>query len=56
MRPLKLVVEGLRSFRAPVTIDFEDRDQLAIVGDTGTGKSSILDAITYALYRQTTFS
>ena len=56
MRPLKLVVEGLRSFRAPVKIDFEDRDQLAIVGDTGAGKSSILDAITYALYRQTTFS
>ena len=56
MRPLKLVIEGLRSFRAPVAIDFDDRDQLAIVGDTGAGKSSILDAITYALYRQTTFS
>ena len=56
MRPLKLVIEGLRSFRAPVTIDFDDRDQLAIVGDTGAGKSSILDAITYALYRHTTFS
>ena len=55
MRPLKLVIEGLRSFHTPVTIDFEDREQLAIVGDTGAGKSSILDAITYALYRQTTF-
>lgn len=56
MRPLKLVIEGLRSFRTPVTIDFEDCEQIAIVGDTGAGKSSILDAITYALYRQTTFS
>lgn len=56
MRPLKLAIEGLRSFRTPVTIDFRGRDQLAIVGDTGAGKSSILDAITYALYRQTTFS
>ena len=56
MRPLNLVIEGLRSFRTPVTIDFEHRDQLAIVGDTGAGKSSVLDAITYALYRQTTFS
>ena len=56
MRPISLTVEGLRSFRKPVTIDFADRNQLAIVGDTGAGKSSILDAITYALYRQTTFS
>ena len=56
MRPVRLDIEGLRSFRAPVMIDFADAEQLAIVGDTGAGKSSILDAITYALYRRTTFS
>ena len=56
MRPLRLSVEGLRSFRAPVEIEFMGRGHLAIVGDTGAGKSSILEAITYALYGQTTFS
>ena len=56
MRPIRLTIEGLRSFRAPVTLDFTGRDHLAIVGDTGAGKSSILEAITYALYGQTTFT
>ncbi|MDE0419521.1 MAG: SMC family ATPase [Gammaproteobacteria bacterium] len=56
MRPIRLVIEGLRSFRAPVTIDFGDRDHIAIIGDTGAGKSSILEAITYALYGKTTFA
>ena len=56
MRPLALTIEGLRSFRAPVTIDFTGRDQVAIVGDTGAGKSSILEAMTYALYGETTFA
>ena len=55
MRPLELTIEGLRSFRAPVTIDLRGRDQIAIVGDTGAGKSSIIEAITYALYGQATF-
>ncbi len=56
MRPLHLTIEGLRSFRAPVSIDFDGRDHVAIVGDTGAGKSSILEAVTYALYGQTTFT
>lgn len=56
MRPLTLTVQGLRSFRAPVTIDFTGREHVAIIGDTGAGKSSILEAITYALYGETTFA
>ena len=67
MRPIHLTIEGLRSFRSPArgkddagprtpTIDFSDRDHIAIIGDTGAGKSSILEAITYALYGQTTFT
>ena len=56
MRPLFLSIEGLRSFRAPVEIDFRDRDHVAVIGDTGAGKSSILEAMTYALYGGTTFS
>ena len=56
MRPLTLTIEGLRSFRSPVKISFEGRDHLAIIGDTGAGKSSILEAMTYALFGRTTFS
>ena len=67
MRPIHLTIEGLRSFRSPAgrkggagprkpTIDFIGRDHIAIIGDTGAGKSSILEAITYALYGQTTFT
>lgn len=57
MRPIHLAIEGLRSFRSPAaTIDFTARDHIAVVGDTGAGKSSILEAITYALYGQTTFT
>ena len=67
MRPLQPTIEGLRSFRTPPgqdggttprkpTVDFTGRDHIAIIGDTGAGKSSILEAITYALYGQTTFT
>ncbi len=53
MRPLVLTIAGLNSFRSKVTIDFEPllRDGLfGIFGPTGSGKSTILDAITLALY------
>ena len=56
MRPISLTIEGLRSFRSSVTLEFTDRDHIAIVGDTGAGKSSILEAMTYALYGRTTFT
>ena len=67
MRPIHLTIEGLRSFRTSArpesdagprrpTIDFTGRNHIAIIGDTGAGKSSILEAITYALYGQTTFT
>ena len=53
MRPVRIQIEGLRSFRAEEEIDFGDRTQIAVIGDTGAGKSSILEAMTYALYGQT---
>ena len=56
MRPLRLRIEGLRSFRSEVEIDFGDRDHMAVIGDTGAGKSSILEAMTYALYGKTSFA
>ncbi|AXF54959.1 SbcC/MukB-like Walker B domain-containing protein [Salicibibacter kimchii] len=53
MRPLQLNVRGLHSFRDEQTIDFNqlcDGGVFGIFGPTGSGKSSILDAMTFALY------
>ncbi len=52
MRPTKLSVQGLTAFRRPVEVDFTDLDLFAITGPTGAGKSSLVDAITYALFGQ----
>ena len=53
MRPLSLELSGFRSYEEPTRISFEGRSLLAIVGPTGAGKSSLLDAISYALYGKT---
>ena len=50
MRPERLEVAGFTAFRDPVTIDFEGADLFALTGPTGAGKSSVIDAITFALY------
>lgn len=50
MRPLRLEIEGLTSFREKQKIDFSNLDLFVITGPTGSGKSSILDAIALALY------
>jgi exonuclease SbcC len=52
MRPLKLTVEGFTAFRTEQVLDLEPLDLFAIVGPTGSGKSSLLDAMTFALYGQ----
>ena len=53
MRPIRLKIKGLNSFIEEQTIDFEkltDRGLFGIFGPTGSGKSTILDGITLALY------
>ncbi|RZT23261.1 AAA family ATPase [Fictibacillus sp. BK138] len=53
MRPLHLNVSGLQSFREPQTIPFSELCSggvFGIFGPTGSGKSTILDAVTLALY------
>lgn len=50
MRPDRLILEGFRSHRARTEVDFTNDRLLAIVGDTGAGKSSLLSALTFALY------
>lgn len=50
MRPIKLEIEGFTSFRDRTVIDFTDTDLFVLTGPTGSGKSSVIDAITFALY------
>lgn len=53
MKPIKLELMGLNSYTDNQTIDFEkltSRGLFGIFGNTGSGKSTILDAITIALY------
>ena len=50
MRPLRLTVEGFTSFRERQEIDFRELDLFVITGPTGSGKTSILDAVALALY------
>jgi exonuclease SbcC len=50
VRPLRLELEGFTSFRERAEIDFAGADYFALVGPTGAGKSSIVDAMTFALY------
>jgi exonuclease SbcC len=41
---------GFTVFRDETTVDFTDADFFALVGPTGSGKSTVLDAICFALY------
>lgn len=55
MRPLMLRMTGLRSYRIERTVNFTELSLVAIIGPTGAGKSSLLEAITYALYGASTW-
>jgi exonuclease SbcC len=55
MRPLTLAIDGLRSYRHRVEVDFTDVDLVGIVGDTGAGKSSLLEGLCVALYNGSTW-
>ncbi|MEV4015667.1 SMC family ATPase [Nonomuraea angiospora] len=55
MRPLKLSLTGLRSYPTPVSVEFTGKSLVAALGDTGAGKSSLLDAITFALFRKSSW-
>ncbi|MEH1164479.1 SMC family ATPase [Micromonospora sp. CPCC 205539] len=50
MRPMRLDMAGFTVFRDDTTVDFTDADFFALIGPTGSGKSTVLDAICFALY------
>ena len=50
MPPIALDMDGFASFRERTRVDFSDADFFALVGPTGSGKSTIIDAMTFALF------
>lgn len=50
MLPLCLHMQDFASYREPTTVDFHGADYFALVGPTGAGKSTVIDAICFALY------
>ncbi|HSN95356.1 MAG TPA: SMC family ATPase, partial [Anaerolineaceae bacterium] len=50
MIPIKLSLEGFTSYRNKQVVDFTEFDVACVSGSNGAGKSSLLDAITFALY------
>ncbi|MGE3856710.1 MAG: AAA family ATPase [Dehalococcoidia bacterium] len=53
MRPLELTINGFRSYAQETRFDWRGRHLVGVVGPIGSGKSSILDAIAFALYGKT---
>jgi exonuclease SbcC len=45
-----VTMTGFGTFAEPVTVDFEGVDTFALVGATGAGKSTVIDAMCFALY------
>jgi len=50
MRPLRLLLDGFGSYREPAEADLHDVDFFALVGPTGSGKSTVIDGLCFALY------
>lgn len=50
MRPLSLAVEGFFAYRKPTRVELRDIEHFSLSGPTGSGKSSLIDAMVFALY------
>src|SRR5580658_9801170 len=50
MRPLRLLLDGFGSYREAAEADFTGVDFFALVGPTGSGKSTVIDGLCFALY------
>ncbi|MBP3597294.1 MAG: AAA family ATPase [Clostridia bacterium] len=53
MKPLKLIVSAFGPYKNEVEIDFSkigENGIFLITGDTGSGKTTLFDAISFALF------
>ncbi len=54
MRILKLTIENITPYKKKQVIDFDSLPELFLVyGPTGSGKSTIFDCVSLALYNKT---
>ncbi len=52
MRPIRLTMQAFGSYGRETTVDFgvPSQNLFLVTGDTGSGKTTIFDAIVFALY------
>lgn len=50
MRPVRIRLEGFSAYRSPTEADFTGMELFSLSGPTGAGKSSLIDAMIFALY------
>jgi DNA repair protein SbcC/Rad50 len=50
MRPVRLLLDGFSCYRQTAEADFSDVEFFALVGPTGSGKSTLIDGVCFALY------
>ena len=52
MKPLRLELTAFGSYAEPTVVPFDELEQglYLVTGDTGAGKTTIFDAIVFALY------
>jgi exonuclease SbcC len=50
MRPVRLLLDGFGCYRQAAEADFSDVEFFALVGPTGSGKSTLIDGVCFALY------
>ena len=58
MRPVKLIMQAFGSYGKLTQIDFQEPNQnlFLVTGDTGAGKTTIFDALVFALYGEASSS
>lgn len=50
MRPVRIELEGFSAYRDRIEVDFSDVEFFSLAGPTGSGKSSLIDAMVFALF------